>query len=107
MLILHIPVFRKRSPYKWEGKGSIVQRNSVRLAEVSTCSPSHFDDNRVWTLYVSNLIAVVRYGLTTTSSTTITELEKTLGTLEMLNRANSFVKTCSASRLNGILSKFS
>ena len=41
LLILHFPVFRKRSPYKWEGKGNIVQRNSVRLAEVATRSSSH------------------------------------------------------------------
>ena len=29
-----IPICRKRSPYKWAAKGNIVQRNSVRLAEV-------------------------------------------------------------------------
>jgi len=27
-------IFRKRSPYKWAAKGNVVQRNSVRLAEV-------------------------------------------------------------------------
>ena len=27
-------IFRKRSPYKWRGSVNVVQRNSIRLAEV-------------------------------------------------------------------------
>ena len=27
-------ISRKRSPYKWAAKGNVVQRNSIRLAEV-------------------------------------------------------------------------